>query len=36
MIRHHIHPDLMSEYMLEKNQVLFGLLFIIIMNNKRL
>jgi hypothetical protein len=36
IIRHHIHLDFKSEYILEKNQVLFGLLFRIIMNNKRL
>jgi hypothetical protein len=34
IIRHHIHPDLKSEYVMEKNQVRFGLLFRIIMNNK--
>jgi hypothetical protein len=34
IIRHHIHPDLKSEYVMEKNQVRFGLLFRIVMNNK--
>jgi hypothetical protein len=35
ILRHHIHPDLKSYYVLKKNQVLFGLLFKIVMNNKR-
>jgi hypothetical protein len=35
ILRRHIHPDLKSYYVLKKNQVLFGLLFKIVMNNKR-
>jgi hypothetical protein len=35
IIRHHIHPDLKSEYVQEKNQLFFGLLFRIVTNNRR-
>jgi hypothetical protein len=36
IIRHHIHPDLKSEYVLEEEKNVFEPLFRIVINNRRL